>query len=146
MEASSTSLVKMKNIHKSFGKVVALKGVDFEVGTNEVIGLIGDNGAGKSTLVKIIMGVFPPTEGEIFVRGKRIDLNDYSAKKAHELRIETVYQEKALGEKQSMWRNIFLGRQLTNFMGFINVNREKEEKEVAQRRWGALHFCGTASR
>ena len=129
MEASSTSLVKMKNIHKSFGKVVALKGVDFEVGTNEVIGLIGDNGAGKSTLVKIIMGVFPPTEGEIFVRGKRIDLNDYSAKKAHELRIETVYQEKALGEKQSMWRNIFLGRQLTNFMGFINVNREKEETE-----------------
>jgi simple sugar transport system ATP-binding protein len=127
MENASQSLVKLVDIHKSFGKVVALKGVNFEVGVNEVVGLIGDNGAGKSTLVKTIMGVFPPTSGEIYIRGKRIDAHDYSARKAHELRIETVYQEKALGEKQAMWRNIFLGRQLTNRMGFINVAREKEE-------------------
>jgi simple sugar transport system ATP-binding protein len=129
MNEKQKSLVKLVKIQKSFGKVVALKGVDFEVGINEVVGLIGDNGAGKSTLVKTIMGVFPPTGGEIFVRGKKIDSHDYSARKAHELRIETVYQEKALGEKQSMWRNIFLGRQITNFMGFINVAREKEETE-----------------
>jgi simple sugar transport system ATP-binding protein len=117
----------MINIHKSFGKVVALKGVNFEMGHNEIVGLLGDNGAGKSTLVKILMGVFPPSGGEIYVRGKKINLHDYSAKKAHDLRIETVYQEKALGEKQSMWRNIFLGRQITNFMGFIKTTKEKEE-------------------
>jgi simple sugar transport system ATP-binding protein len=129
MDSSSTNLVHMVDIQKNFGKVVALKRVNFEVGVNEVVGLIGDNGAGKSTLVKILMGVFPPTSGEIFVRGKKIDLHEYSAEKAHELRIETVYQEKALGEKQSMWRNIFLGRQLTDALGFIDVTREKEETE-----------------
>lgn len=127
MSENYQALVKMINIHKSFGTVIALKGVNFEIGHNEVVGLLGDNGAGKSTLVKILMGVYPPTGGEIYVRGKKIDLHEYSAKKAHELRIETVYQEKALGERQSMWRNIFLGRQITNFMGFINVNKEKEE-------------------
>jgi simple sugar transport system ATP-binding protein len=127
MENASQSLVKLVDIHKSFGKVVALKGVNFEVGVNEVVGLIGDNGAGKSTLVKTIMGVFPPTSGEIYIRGKRIEAHDYSARKAHELRIETVYQEKALGEKQAMWRNIFLGRQITSPLGFINVVKEKEE-------------------
>jgi len=127
MENSSESLLKMVNIHKYFGKVVALRGVDFEVGVNEVVGLLGDNGAGKSTLVKTVMGVHPPTSGEIYVRGKRIDSHAYSAQKAHELRIETVYQEKALSEKQSMWRNIFLGRQITNALGFINIKKEKEE-------------------
>ncbi|MCP4400175.1 MAG: sugar ABC transporter ATP-binding protein [bacterium] len=129
MANSSEHLLRMTNIHKSFGKVVALNGVDFEVGTNEVVGLLGDNGAGKSTLVKTIMGVHPPTTGEIYVRGGRIDAHDYSAKKAHELRIETVYQEKALAEKQSMWRNIFLGRQITNRLGFIDVKKEREETE-----------------
>jgi simple sugar transport system ATP-binding protein len=127
MDNASPSLVKLVGIHKSFGKVVALKGVNFEVGVNEVVGLIGDNGAGKSTLVKTIMGVFPPTSGEIYIRGRRIEAHDYSARKAHELRIETVYQEKALGEKQAMWRNIFLGRQICSPLGFINVAKEKEE-------------------
>ncbi|MBD3306212.1 ATP-binding cassette domain-containing protein [candidate division KSB3 bacterium] len=129
MENASASLLKMVNIHKAFGKVVALKGVDFEVGVNEVVGLLGDNGAGKSTLVKTVMGVHPPTTGEIYVRGKQIDLHAYSAQKAHELRIETVYQEKALAEKQSMWRNIFLGRQIKNRFGFIDAAREKAETE-----------------
>ena len=126
---SNGPLLRMVNIHKHFGKVVALRGVDFEVGTNEVVGLLGDNGAGKSTLIKTIMGVHPPTQGEFYIRGKKIDARNYSAEKAHELRIETVYQEKALGEKQSMWRNIFLGRQIKNRLGFIDVKKEKAETE-----------------
>ena len=63
--------VKMNNIEKYFGHVAALKGINFEVGNNEVVGLIGDNGAGKSTLIKIITGVFPPTNGEIYIRDKK---------------------------------------------------------------------------
>ncbi|MBA7500437.1 Xylose import ATP-binding protein XylG [subsurface metagenome] len=119
-------LIQMKNIHKSFGGVVALDGVDFELGDNEVVGLVGDNGAGKSTLIKILSGVFPPDEGEIFIRGKKVE-RGYSVRKAHKLKIETVHQERALGEMQSMWRNIFAGRQITNRLGFIKIDKAKEE-------------------
>ena len=123
------NLVEMNNISKSFGKVIALKNINFRVGSNEVVGLIGDNGAGKSTLIKILMGVYPPDTGEIFIRDKSILLSHYSAKIAHNLRIEAVYQEKALGEKQPLWRNIFLGRQITNGVGFIDTKKEREETE-----------------
>ena len=121
-------LIQMKNIHKSFGGVVALDGVDFELGDNEVVGLVGDNGAGKSTLIKILSGVFPPDEGEIFIREKKVE-RGYSVRKAHKLKIETVHQERALGEMQSMWRNIFAGRQITNRLGFIKIDKAKEETQ-----------------
>ena len=124
-------LVEMKNIHKSFGKVVALQGVDFEVGPNEVVGLIGDNGAGKSTLIKILSGVYPPTKGEIYIKGQKIDLKNYSVRKAHELGIETVFQEQALGVKQTIWRNLFLGRErkVTDHIGFFQLDRAKKETD-----------------
>jgi len=123
------SLVRMENIHKSFGKVVALRGVNFEVGSNEAVGLIGDNGAGKSTLIKILSGVYPPTKGNIYIKGKKIDLKSYSVRKAHKLGIETVFQEQALGTKQTIWRNLFLGRELTDSLGFIQLNKVKRETD-----------------
>jgi len=122
--------VKMSNIEKYFGHTAALKGVNFEVGVNEVVGLIGDNGAGKSTLIKIITGVFPPTNGEIYIRDKKVSLRDYNVKQAYKLGIEAVYQDKSLGEKQDLWRNFFIGRQITNRLGFIKV---REEKEIARK-------------
>ena len=128
-DSKYTNLVEMRNISKSFGKVIALKNINFKVSSNEVVGLIGDNGAGKSTLIKILMGVYPPNTGEVFIRDKSIRLSHYSAQIAHKLRIEAVYQEKALGEKQPLWRNIFLGRQITNKLGFIDVKKEREETE-----------------
>ncbi len=132
-------LIEMKNIHKSFGEVVALDGVDFEMGDNEVVGLVGDNGAGKSTLIKILSGVFSPDEGEIFIRGKKVE-GGYSVRGAHRLKIETVHQERALGEMQSIWRNIFAGRQITNRLGFIKVDKAKEETEKIMR--GLMGFTG----
>ena len=122
--------VKMNNIEKYFGHVAALKGINFEVGVNEVVGLIGDNGAGKSTLIKIITGVFPPTNGEIYIRDKKVSLRNYNVKQAYKLGIEAVFQDKSLGEKQDLWRNFFIGRQITNRLGFIRV---REEKEIAQK-------------
>lgn len=130
----------MKNIHKRFGGVVALRGVDFTVGENEVVGLIGDNGAGKSTLQKILSGLYPPTEGEIFIRGNKIKPKDYSVKKAHEFGIETVFQEKALGQKQALWRNIFLGRQPTKSLGYLDVEKAKSETDRIMKQF--LGFTG----
>jgi simple sugar transport system ATP-binding protein len=118
--------VRLENVSMAFGNVVALRNIDFAVGANEIVGLIGDNGAGKSTLIKIITGVLRPTSGRLYIRDEPVDWSDYSVRRAHELRIETVYQEKSLGEKQPLWRNFFAGRQITNRWGFIDVKREKE--------------------
>ncbi len=118
--------VQMINIEKYFGLVCALKQINFEVGKNEIVGLIGDNGAGKSTMVKILTGVFPPTSGEMYIAGQRVDLGSYNVKRAHQLGIETVYQDKSLGEKQALWRNFFIGREITLPFGFIDVKKEKE--------------------
>ena len=121
-------MIKAINIDKYFGQVHALKGINFELGNNEIVGLIGDNGAGKSTLIKIITGVFPPTSGELYLKDSKIDFRHYNVKTAHKMGIETVYQDKSLADKQDLWRNFFIGRQMSNFLGFLNV---KEEKRIA---------------
>jgi simple sugar transport system ATP-binding protein len=117
--------LRMVNIEKYFGSVCALKSINFTVGHNEIVGLIGDNGAGKSTLVKILTGVFPPTSGELYIADRRVDTSSYTVKKAHAMGIETVYQDKSLGEKQAMWRNFFIGREMTYPLGFLRVRQEK---------------------
>ena len=127
------NIVEMKDIHKSFGGVKALKGVDFHIGPNEVIGLLGDNGAGKSTLIKIISGVHTFDCGEMYIKGKKINPRRHNVKAAHKMGIETVFQEKALAEKQQLWRNIFLGRQITNKLGFIKVSQEVKETNRIMR-------------
>jgi simple sugar transport system ATP-binding protein len=118
--------VRLEDVSMAYGKVVALRNVNFQVGANEIVGLIGDNGAGKSTLIKIITGVQKPTRGRLFIRDQHIPWSDYSVRTAHDLSIETVYQDKSLGEKQPLWRNFFAGRQITNRWGFIDVKKEKE--------------------
>ena len=125
VENSDTPLLSMSNISKSFGEVEVLSDVDFEVGRNEIIGLVGDNGAGKSTLIKIITGVHPPGSGEIFYKGER--LARHSVKRSRELGIETVYQERALADQQALWRNVFAGRELTYRFGFLKVKQQKAE-------------------
>ncbi len=118
--------LRMVNVEKYFGLVCALKNINLGVGRNEIVGLIGDNGAGKSTIVKILTGVHQPTRGEVYIAGRKVNLKTYSVKRAHEYGIETVYQDKSLGEKQSLWRNFFIGRQITRRFGFIDVKKEKE--------------------
>lgn len=122
---SNTPLLSMSNINKSFGEVEVLTDVDFEVGNNEIVGLVGDNGAGKSTLIKIITGVHPPSAGEIYYKGEKI--TRHSVKRSRELGIETVYQERALADQQALWRNVFVGRELTHKFGFLKVRQQKEE-------------------
>src|ERR1700752_2111759 len=116
----------MVNIEKYFGLVRALTNINLEVGRNEIVGLIGDNGAGKSTMVKILTGVFPPTRVKLYIAGRKVDFRRYNVQSAHAHGIETVYQDKSLGEKQALWRNFFIGRQIANRFGFIDIKREKE--------------------
>ncbi|HSM56197.1 MAG TPA: ATP-binding cassette domain-containing protein [Candidatus Sulfomarinibacteraceae bacterium] len=117
--------LELRNISKRFGEVQSLLDVDFHLGRNEVVGLLGDNGAGKSTLIKIITGYHQPTSGEIYFDGERVE--NLTVPQARKLGVETVYQERALAELQTLWRNIFLGRELSNRFGFLRVKEMKRE-------------------
>ena len=119
------SIVRLEHVEKHFGAVHALRDISLSIGRNEIVGLIGDNGAGKSTLIKVMTGVLAPTSGRIFIRDEPIDPADYSVRMAHDLSIETVYQDRSLADKQPLWRNFFVGRQITNRFGFIDIKKEK---------------------
>ena len=123
------SLVKMVNMHKWFGKVHALRGVDFEVKHSEIVGLVGDNGAGKSTLIKVLSGFHPAEEGEIYFEGKKVAIT--SPRQARKLGIETVYQEQALASEMSIARNIFMGREPVRSLGFLNKKAMGDESMEA---------------
>jgi simple sugar transport system ATP-binding protein len=117
--------LELKNVSKYFGEVKALEDINFQLGRNEIVGLLGDNGAGKSTMIKIITGYHQPTSGQILFNGKPVE--HLTVPKARELGVETVYQERALAELQSLWRNIFLGREICNSMGFLDIQKMKDE-------------------
>jgi simple sugar transport system ATP-binding protein len=117
--------LELRDVSKSFGEVQALEKINFQLGRNEIVGLLGDNGAGKSTLIKILTGYYQPTSGEILFNGVKIE--DLTVPKARQLGIETVYQERALAELQTLWRNIFLGREISNKWGFLDIKLMREE-------------------
>ncbi len=120
--------LQMKNVSKTFGEVAALHHVNFHVGANEIVGLLGDNGAGKSTLVKIITGYHAPDPGgELYLKGKKVE--HFSVAHARDLGIEVVYQERALADKQSLWRNIFMGREMSNRWGQLDLKGMKSETQ-----------------
>lgn len=121
----TTYRLEMRNISKCFGEVRSLSNVDFRVGENEIVGLLGDNGAGKSTLIKIITGYHRPDSGEIYFAGQLV--TDLTVPKARALGVETVYQERALADLQTLWRNIFLGREISNRLGVLDVSKMKKE-------------------
>jgi simple sugar transport system ATP-binding protein len=125
-QSERVPVIELRGVSKTFGEVRSLSGVNFFVDRGEIVGLLGDNGAGKSTLVKTIMGYHVPDRGgEIYFHGKRID--DWSVRRARSLGIETVYQERALCEKQPIWRNMFMGREPRTKWGLLDVKRMRRE-------------------
>jgi len=121
--------LRLRGISKSFGAVRALSKVDFEVYAGEVVGLVGDNGAGKSTLIKVISGVAPADEGEIFVEGQKVSIANPQV--ATRLGIETVYQDLALCDNLDVVANLFLGREEVSFLRSLDeVDMEKRGLEV----------------
>ena len=127
-------LIELKDITKSYGRVFAVGGVSFHVDRGEVVGLLGDNGAGKSTLIKILAGAVKPTGGEIIVRGKVV--SNWNAARSRESGIETVFQDRALAVQQTIVRNIFMGREIAPFFGFLDTAKELREAERLMRAIG----------
>jgi simple sugar transport system ATP-binding protein len=102
-------ILSVRGASKRFGGVQALHQVSFDLQAGEVLAVAGDNGAGKSTLIKCISGVHAPDEGEIFYKGRRIEMAHPRAARA--LGIETIYQDLALAENLDVGANVFLGRE-----------------------------------
>ena len=106
---SEQILLEMKNIHKRFPGVYALKNVNFELKAGEVHALLGENGAGKSTLIKVLGGIYKAEEGEIFIDGKKVEIDSVFA--AQKNGIAIIHQELVLVPYMTVAENIFLGRE-----------------------------------
>jgi simple sugar transport system ATP-binding protein len=130
-------IMEARGISKHFGHVEALRGADFSARAGEVTALIGDNGAGKSTLVKILSGVYKPSAGEIFIKGRRVSFDSPAA--AHAAGVETVYQDLSVAQDLSPAANMFMGRErllpgLLGHLGFLDNAAMRRESLAAFQR------------
>ncbi len=106
---SDQPIIRMENIEKHFGSVIALAGVSLDILAGECHCLLGDNGAGKSTFIKTMSGVHKPTSGNIYFEGKPLSFAD--PRDAISAGIATVYQDLALIPLMSVSRNFFMGNE-----------------------------------
>lgn len=119
--SSSTPLVSVRSVSKSFGGVAALRSVDFELLPGEVHALLGGNGAGKSTLIKILSGVQDYDEGMIELGGEQVRFT--SPAQSREAGVAVVYQDLSLVESLSVADNLLLGREPRTGFGFLRKRR-----------------------
>ncbi|MBX3140381.1 MAG: sugar ABC transporter ATP-binding protein [Trueperaceae bacterium] len=110
-------LMRLAGVHKSFGAVHALRGVDLTVPSAAVTALVGDNGAGKSVTVKVVAGTHLPDEGQMFWEGRPV--HPRTPREAAALGIEVVYQDLALCDNLDVVQNMFLGREAVR-RGFLD--------------------------
>ncbi len=128
----ATPLVEMKNVSIAFGGVQAVDRVSISLYPGEVVGLLGHNGAGKSTLIKMLSGAYKMDSGEIWINGKRAHIA--SPRDARDHNIETIYQTLALADNLDAASNLFLGRELTTPLGFVDDDRmEAETRKIMAR-------------
>ncbi|MFI6077879.1 ATP-binding cassette domain-containing protein [Actinoplanes sp. NPDC051343] len=104
-------LIEMDNVGKAYGAIRALRDINLRVNAGEVTCVLGDNGAGKSTLIKIMSGLHPHNEGVLKVDGKPITFS--SPREALGHGIATVYQDLAVVPLMEVWRNFFLGSEVS---------------------------------
>lgn len=121
-------VLKVKGIDKSFTGTKALRGVEFSLQKGEIHALVGENGAGKTTLMNVITGVLKPDAGEIFLKGKKIEIN--SPYEAQELKISFVHQEITLCDDVTVAENIFMSA-INKSKSFI-VNYKKFNSQAVK--------------
>ena len=127
--AEGEPLIEMDNVGKSYGAIRALRGINLQVNAGEVACVLGDNGAGKSTLIKIIAGLHPHNEGTLKVDGREVTFA--SPRAALEYGIATVYQDLAVVSLMEVWRNFFLGSELTGGKFPLAGLKIKEMRSIA---------------
>lgn len=124
-------IIQMHGITKRFGGVTALQNVDLSAYAGEVLAIVGDNGAGKSTLIKVLTGVYQPTDGHITFDGKPLVMASHA--EAIQNGIDAVYQNLALADHLTPAENLFLGCELTRTIMGIPVLANAKMKAEATR-------------
>lgn len=117
--------IKMHNITKTFGKVVANKDVNLELREGEILALLGENGSGKTTLMNMLSGIYFPDHGEIYVHGKEVTIR--SPKNAFSLGIGMIHQHFKLVDVLTAAENIVLGLD-----GKATINRKEINQKVSE--------------
>ena len=131
-ERTGTPLVEMRDISIAFGGIRAVDGVSLDLYPGEVVGHLGHNGAGKSTLIKCLSGAYHADSGEFFVDGKPATIT--SPRDSRDLNIETIYQTLALADNLDAASNLFLGREITTPLGFLDEGQmEAETRKIMAR-------------
>lgn len=131
-ERTGTPLVDMRDISIAFGGIRAVDGVSLDLYPGEVVGLLGHNGAGKSTLIKCLSGAYKADSGDFFIDGKKAIIS--SPRDSRDLNIETIYQTLALADNLDAASNLFLGREITTPMGFLDEGQmEAETRKIMAR-------------
>ena len=126
-------ILRMEHITKRFGDVFANRDVNLDVRRGEVHTLLGENGAGKSTLMNVLIGLYQPTEGEIYLNGKKVRID--SPAKAVQLGIGMVHQHFMLVEAMTVFENIILGDKHTRGV-FIKKDQMRREIQALAERYG----------
>jgi simple sugar transport system ATP-binding protein len=128
-----TPIISVRDLHKWYSGVHALKGVSLDVMPGQALGLVGDNGAGKSTLINILSGLHRQDEGEILVEGQPTDIRN--PKDSMRLGIETIYQYNSMVPIMSISRNMFIGREPLKYaiggFGILDERKMRAESVAA---------------
>ena len=128
------TILEMKDISKHFSGVKALDKIQFNLRKGEIHSLLGENGAGKSTMIKILAGIYDPTEGQIFISGKEVKIEKVSD--AKELGISVIHQELSLVPYMTVAENIYLGRMPSKKTGFVDDKQLEEDSCKVLERLG----------
>jgi D-xylose transport system ATP-binding protein len=122
---SEHPLLELRGVHKSFGAVHALNGVDFHARPGEVMALVGDNGAGKTVLTKCVAGIYQIDDGQIFWDGEPVTI--HGPKESAKLGIEVVYQDLALCDNLDVVQNMYLGRETLSTLRRLDESRMEKQ-------------------
>jgi ABC-type sugar transport system ATPase subunit len=134
MDGSSTCVLRVRGLRKTYPGTIALKGLDFDLDAGEVRALLGKNGAGKSTFVEILSGTIVPDAGEVQIDGRTVMLG--SPTQAREEGISTVHQDLSLFPELTARENITIGR--CSRYGVISRRMQQAEADAALEQMGSV--------
>ena len=124
-------ILRMEHITKRFGEMYANRDINLTILKGEVHTLLGENGAGKSTLMNVLIGLYQPTEGEIYLNGQKVKIDNPA--KAVQLGIGMVHQHFMLVEAMTVFENIILGDKKTKGVFIQKDARRQEIKALAEK-------------